>query len=60
MEDQIVFGDQMIPITLPDGVRKAPPGLSTALSTVAHIRQGIHRTLPQGILCCMESTHDSL
>ncbi|MGB9439289.1 MAG: hypothetical protein WCB15_15200 [Desulfobacterales bacterium] len=37
MEEQIVFGDEMMPITLPDDVQSAPPGLSTTLSAVDDI-----------------------
>jgi lactate racemase len=51
MEDQIVFGDRMIPITLPDGVRSAPPGLSTTLSAVDDIEQEIGRALQQPLGC---------
>ena len=34
MEEQIVFGEQMIPVKLPENVFSAPPGLSTTLSPV--------------------------
>ncbi len=43
MEEQIVFGDEMMPITLPDDVRIAPPGLSTTLSAVDDIEATIRR-----------------
>jgi len=34
VEEQIVYGDQMIPVKLPDNVKSAPPGLSTTLPPV--------------------------
>ena len=45
MKDEIVFGDRMMPITLPDDVQSAPPGLSTTLSTVENIEETIHSAL---------------
>jgi nickel-dependent lactate racemase len=45
MEAQIVFGDQMMPVNLPDNVRSAPPGLSTTLSTVDDIEETIRQAL---------------
>ena len=47
MEEQIVFGDRMMPVTLPDHVRIAPPGLSTTLSAVNDIEGEIRRALDQ-------------
>jgi len=37
MNEQIVFGDRMIPVELPDHVRTAPPGLSTSLAPTADL-----------------------
>ena len=45
MEDQIVFGDRMIPVKLPDNVRTAPPGLSTTLPPVDNPEETILRAL---------------
>ena len=45
MEDQIVFGDRMIPVKLPDDVRTAPPGLSTTLPPVDNPEETILRAL---------------
>ena len=45
MEDQIVFGDRMIPVKLPDDVRTAPPGLSTTLPPVDNPEATILRAL---------------
>ncbi|MBW1824589.1 MAG: DUF2088 domain-containing protein [Deltaproteobacteria bacterium] len=45
MEDQIVFGDRMIPVKLPDNVQSAPPGLSTTLSPVDNPEETILRAL---------------
>ncbi|UCH21712.1 MAG: DUF2088 domain-containing protein [Deltaproteobacteria bacterium] len=45
MEDEIIFGDQMIPIRLPDNVLSAPPGLSTSLSPVDDIVGTIRKAL---------------
>jgi lactate racemase len=45
MEDQIVFGDRMIPVKLPDNVRSAPPGLSTTLPPVDNPEETILRAL---------------
>jgi len=45
MEDQIVFGDRMIPVKLPDDVRTAPPGLSTTLPPVDNPEKTILRAL---------------
>lgn len=47
MEDQIVFGDQMIPVKLPDNVKSAPPGLSTTLSPVDDIEETIRKPLKE-------------
>lgn len=45
MKEAIVFGDRMMPITLPDDVRLAPPGLSTSLPAVDNIEEAIRRAL---------------
>jgi hypothetical protein len=45
MEDQIIFGDRMIPIMLPDNTLSAPPGLSTSLSPVDDIADAIRKAL---------------
>ena len=45
MEDQIVFGDRMIPVKLPDNVQSAPPGLSTTLPPVDNPEETIFRAL---------------
>ena len=38
MQEQIVFGPKTIPVTLPDDVITAPPGLSTTLTAHCLIR----------------------
>ena len=45
MEAQIVFGEKMMPVNLPDNVRSAPPGLSTSLSAVDDIEKTIRQAL---------------
>jgi len=45
MEDQIVFGDRMISVKLPDNVQSAPPGLSTTLVPVDDPEETILRAL---------------
>ena len=45
MKEQIVFGDQMVRVTLPDSVITAPPGLSTTLAPVEDIPGEIQRAL---------------
>jgi len=45
MEDQIVFGDQMMTVKLPDNVLSAPPGLSTTLTAVDDIEGEIRSAL---------------
>jgi len=45
MKEQIVFGDQMARVTLPDSVITAPPGLSTTLAPVEDIAAEIERAL---------------
>ena len=45
MEKQIVFGDKMIPVNLPDDVQSAPPGLFTSLSAVDDIEETIRKAL---------------
>ncbi len=52
MEDQIVFGDRMISVKLPDNARSAPPGLSTTLppvddpQAVRERQRGAHQPKP--------------
>jgi hypothetical protein len=45
MEEQIVFGEQMIPVKLPDNAFSAPPGLSTTLSPVDDVEETIRKAL---------------
>ena len=45
MKEEIVFGDRMMPITLPDDVRTAPPGLATTLPAVSDIEGTIRQAL---------------
>jgi hypothetical protein len=47
MQDQIVYGDSMIPVKLPENVQSAPPGLSTNLAPVDDIAAVIRRALQQ-------------
>lgn len=45
MKEEIIFGERMMPITLPDDVQIAPPGLSTTLPPVDNIEETIRRAL---------------
>ena len=45
MQEQIIFGDKTIPVSLPDDVISAPPGLSTTLEPVDDIKGEIQRAL---------------
>ncbi len=45
MKEEIVFGDQMMPVELPDTVTSAPPGLSTTLSPLDDIEGEIRKAL---------------
>ncbi|MGD2271678.1 MAG: lactate racemase domain-containing protein [Desulfobacterales bacterium] len=45
MEDQIIFGDRMIPVKLPDNVLSAPPELATPLTPVDDIAETIRKAL---------------
>ncbi len=45
MDEQIVFGDRMIPVRLPDRTRVVPQGLSTSLPPVADLRAGFQEAL---------------
>lgn len=45
MEDQIVFGDRLISVILPDTIQTAPPGLSTNLPPVDNPEEMILRAL---------------
>ena len=45
MEEQIVFGDEIMPVTLPDNIQSAPPGLSTTLSAVDNIEATVRQAL---------------
>jgi len=49
MEEQIVFGDEMMPIKLPDDIQSVPPGLSTTLSAVNDIEATIRQALQKPI-----------
>jgi len=45
VEEQIVFGDRMVPVRLPDDVKSAPPGLSTSLPPVDDLGATIRKAL---------------
>jgi hypothetical protein len=45
MEEQIVFGDRMIPVKLPVNTQSAPPGLSTTLPPVDDLEATIREAL---------------
>ena len=45
MDEQIVYGDRMIPIRLPDRTKIVPPGLSTSLPPVADLKATIEAAL---------------
>ena len=45
MQEQIVFGNKTIPVTLPDDVITAPPGLSTTLTATEDIQGTIQKAL---------------
>ena len=45
MDAQIVFGEKMIPLKLPENVQTAPQDLSTSLSAVDDIEDTIHNAL---------------
>jgi hypothetical protein len=45
MDDQIVFGDRMIPVKLPDRTKFLPQGLSTSLPPVADLKTAIQEAL---------------
>ena len=46
MEDQIVFGDRMIPVRLPDNILSAPPGVGeTSLKPVKDLSRTIQQAL---------------
>ena len=47
MEDQVVFGDRMIPVKLPDNVQSAPPGLSTTLPPTDDLEMTIRKALQE-------------
>jgi len=47
MEEQIVFGDRMIPVKLPDNVQSAPQGFSTNLSPVDDIEGTFRKALQE-------------
>ena len=49
MEEQIVYGDQMIPVRLPDNVKSAPPGLSTTLPPVDDNEVAIQNALKEPV-----------
>jgi hypothetical protein len=45
MDEQIVFGNRMIPVKLPERTKIAPPGLSPSLSPVQNLRGAIQEAL---------------
>jgi hypothetical protein len=45
MEEQIVFGDRMIPVKLPDRTKFLPQGLSTSLPAVPDLKTAIQEAL---------------
>jgi hypothetical protein len=45
MDEQIVFGDRMIPVRLPDRTRFVPQGFSTSLPPVADLRATLQEAL---------------
>jgi hypothetical protein len=45
MDEQIVYGDRMIPVRLPDRTKIVPPGLSTSLPPVADLKATIEAAL---------------
>jgi nickel-dependent lactate racemase len=47
MEDQIVFGDRMMPVKLPGNVEGVPPGLSTTLPPVDDLEVTIRKALQE-------------
>ena len=47
MEEQIVYGDRMIPVKLPDNVQSAPPGISTTLTPVDDLEGAIRKALQE-------------
>jgi len=49
VEEQIVYGDQMIPVKLPDNVKSAPPGLSTTLPPVDDNEAAIQNALKEPV-----------
>lgn len=54
MEEQIVFGDEVMPIALPDNIQSAPPGLSTTLSVVDNIEATVRQALLEPLLACRQ------
>jgi len=49
LEDQIVYGDRMIPVQLPDNVVSAPPGLTTTLQPTDDIEGAVREALQNPI-----------
>ena len=47
MEEQIVFGDRMIPVKLPDNVQSAPQEFSTNLSPVDDLEGTFRKALQE-------------
>jgi hypothetical protein len=45
MDEQIVYGDRMIPVQLPERTKIVPPGLSTSLPPVANLKATIEEAL---------------
>lgn len=49
MDEQIVYGDRMIPVKLPERTKIAPPGLSTSLPPVSNLKETIEEALKDPI-----------
>ncbi len=45
MDEQIVFGDRMIPVKLPDRTKLVPPGITTSLPPVADLKATLEEAL---------------
>ena len=50
MDEQMVFGDRMIPVRLPDRTRFVPQGLSTSLPPVADLRAALQVALRRPVV----------
>jgi hypothetical protein len=51
MDDQIVYGDRMIQVRLPDHVSSAPPGISTSLPPAEDLDETIREALRKPLGC---------